>query len=72
MRRNQDVLLQYAPLTSLCVLRTDLSQPSNSGTESEAAAYEFTTLTTVPGSLKMNGAAIQILDLREFLAVTRV
>ena len=33
------------------------------GTESEAAAYEFTTLTTVPGSLKMNGAAIQILDL---------
>lgn len=36
------------------------------GTESEAAAYEFTTLTTVPGSLKMNGASIQILDLRKF------
>jgi len=33
------------------------------GTESIAAAYEFTTLTTVPGTLEVNGAKIQILDL---------
>ncbi|CAE6492291.1 unnamed protein product [Rhizoctonia solani] len=33
------------------------------GTHSEAAAYEFTTLTTVPGTLKVHGAPIQILDL---------
>jgi ribosome-interacting GTPase 1 len=35
------------------------------GTHSEAAAYEFTTLTTVPGTLKVHGAPIQILDLRK-------
>ena len=28
-----------------------------------AAAYEFTTLTTVPGQVQVNGAAIQMLDL---------
>lgn len=33
------------------------------GTVSEAANYEFTTLTTVPGTLTHNGARIQILDL---------
>ncbi|GAA6057591.1 hypothetical protein JCM3770_005401 [Rhodotorula araucariae] len=33
------------------------------GTESIAAAYEFTTLTTVPGTLQIHGAPIQILDL---------
>ncbi|GAA6027121.1 hypothetical protein JCM8097_002407 [Rhodosporidiobolus ruineniae] len=33
------------------------------GTESVAAAYEFTTLTTVPGTLSVHGAPIQILDL---------
>ncbi|KAG8692554.1 hypothetical protein FRC09_011126 [Ceratobasidium sp. 395] len=33
------------------------------GTHSEAAAYEFTTLTTVPGTVKVHGAPIQILDL---------
>lgn len=33
------------------------------GTFSEAAAYEFTTLTAVPGTLRYRGARIQIVDL---------
>lgn len=32
-------------------------------TESECAAYEFTTLTCIPGVLKINNANIQLLDL---------
>ncbi|KAL6942083.1 GTP-binding protein rbg1 [Hanseniaspora vineae] len=33
------------------------------GVESEAAAYEFTTLVTVPGMIKYRGAKLQMLDL---------
>ncbi|EOR00555.1 hypothetical protein J056_000753 [Wallemia ichthyophaga EXF-994] len=33
------------------------------GTHSETAAYEFTTLTTVPGTMNVFGAPIQVLDL---------
>ena len=35
------------------------------GTHSEVSAIDFTTLTTVPGTVKVHGAPIQILDLRE-------
>lgn len=33
------------------------------GTHSEVSAIDFTTLTTVPGTVKVHGAPIQILDL---------
>jgi small GTP-binding protein len=33
------------------------------GTSSEAAAYEFTTLTCIPGVIHYNDAKIQLLDL---------
>lgn len=33
------------------------------GTHSESAAYEFTTLTTVPGTIQYRGAKLQMLDL---------
>lgn len=33
------------------------------GTESEAAAYEFTTLTCIPGVIHYNESKIQLLDL---------
>ena len=36
------------------------------GTHSEASEIDFTTLTTVPGTLKVHGAPIQILDLRAY------
>jgi len=40
---------------------TLLSKMTN--TQSEAASYEFTTLTAIPGVLEYNGARIQLLDL---------
>lgn len=39
------------------------------GTHSEASEIDFTTLTTVPGTVKVHGAPIQILDLRTFIAI---
>ena len=33
------------------------------GTQSEAAAYEFTTLTCIPGIIHYNGTKFQLLDL---------
>ena len=35
------------------------------GTHSEVSEIDFTTLTTVPGTVKVHGAPIQILDLRQ-------
>lgn len=37
------------------------------GTHSEVSEIDFTTLTTVPGTVKVHGAPIQILDLRTFI-----
>jgi len=37
--------------------------PSLPPTESEAAAYEFTTLTCIPGNIIYNDTKIQLLDL---------
>lgn len=39
------------------------------GTHSEVSEIDFTTLTTVPGTLKVHGAPIQILDLREHMLI---
>lgn len=39
------------------------------GTHSEVSEIDFTTLTTVPGTVKVHGAPVQILDLRRCLDV---
>jgi ribosome-interacting GTPase 1 len=39
------------------------------GTHSEASEIDFTTLTTIPGTVKVHGAPIQILDLREYMSI---
>ena len=37
------------------------------GTVSEAAAYEFTTLTAVPGITRYNGARLQVRLVRHYI-----
>lgn len=41
------------------------------GVYSEVAAYEFTTLTTVPGVIRYKGAKIQVRDLLIYSAPTK-
>ena len=55
---NARVALIGFPSVGKSTLLTQLT-----GTESEAAAYEFTTLTCIPGVIHYNGAKIQLLDL---------
>ena len=51
---------------NLSTIRNDQSTLMSklTGTHSEASEIDFTTLTTVPGTVKVHGAPIQILDLR--------
>jgi hypothetical protein len=42
------------------------------GTHSEVSEIDFTTLTTVPGTLKVHGAPIQILDLRAYVSFLKI
>ena len=54
-------LMQYPSVAVSAGKSTLLSQLT--GTESEAAAYEFTTLTCIPGIIHYKGTKIQLLDL---------
>ncbi|KAL0246925.1 hypothetical protein GEMRC1_008131 [Eukaryota sp. GEM-RC1] len=58
MSHNSRISLVGFPSVGKSSLLTQLT-----GTASEAADYEFTTLTAVPGVLEINGAKFQLLDL---------
>ena len=68
------LLFIWQPIVSSLIKLWHLTMQSTlmsklTGTHSEASEIDFTTLTTIPGTLKVHGAPIQILDLREYMSI---
>ncbi|KAK4354522.1 hypothetical protein RND71_026716 [Anisodus tanguticus] len=65
-RIKNEVFILYMPDNELLTASNPLERGKGSrlmGTHSEAASYEFTTLTCIPGIIHYNDTKIQLLDL---------